>query len=233
MNTESTNEPVEPSDEGKNPADQKSTDQKSTDRASTGQAVSAQSSAVQSEQAEPSEGQSSEGQSSEIQSPEIQSPEIQSSVIKSAEVKAPTQHVLSAPPPTRAFAIAAVVTVVGAVFVVLSRAQGWPAAMLVLAVVVTVLGVGLFAAGAYAMTRMRIRGELDAAGYHFRSPDGDSTGDWIDISKVTASESGHRITLVGRDGSKQDVLFPVGNEAPDMERLVDDITTRLVESRRS
>lgn len=148
------------------------------------------------------------------------------------EFKAPTQHTLSGPPPTRAFALAAVVTVIGALFVVLSRAQGWPAAVLVLAVVVTILGVALFGAGAYAMTRMRVRGELDGKGYTFHGPHGSLGGDWLEITKVTASETGHRITFVGKESETQDVIFPVGSEAPDMESLVEDITTRLIESRK-
>lgn len=149
-----------------------------------------------------------------------------------SEAKAPTQHTLSGPPPTRAFALAAVITVIGAIFVVTSRAQGWPAAVLVIAVIVTVLGVALFGVGAYAMSRMRVRGDLDATGYAFHGPHGSLGGDWLEITKVTASETGHRITFVSREGESQDVIFPVGKDAPDMERLVEDITTRLIESRK-
>jgi hypothetical protein len=65
------------------------------------------------------------------------------------------RFVLAAPPPVRALAISAGLVVIGVALLVLTSAYGWPVGILVLAVVLTVVGVAL-ALAALVLTR-RIR----------------------------------------------------------------------------
>lgn len=142
-----------------------------------------------------------------------------------------TVHTLRPQPPVRAFLTAALVSVVGAVLIVLAAAQQWPGGVMALAVVILIAGLALLAAGFWSMWRMRVRAELTPTGYTFRTPAGVRHGTWAETVKVTASESGHRISFHHRDETVDHVLCPVGSEHPAMAVLVEDVTERLKDSR--
>lgn len=142
-----------------------------------------------------------------------------------------TIHVLSPAPPTRALLIAALGSVVGAVLIVLAAANGWSVVVTGVGVLILVLGLALLGLALWTVFRMRVRAELTPGGYTFRTPAGVRHGTWADTVRVTASESGQRITLHARDESVQHVLSPVGSRSPAMQRLVNDLTERLRSSR--
>lgn len=134
-------------------------------------------------------------------------------------------------PPIRAFLLAGIGSILGAVVIVLSRAQGWHGVVTALGVLLLVLGLVLLGGAFYAMTRMQVKAELTPTGYSFRTPAGVRHGTWADTVKVTTSESGRRITFHRRDESLQHVVTPVGSTDSAMRRLTTDITDRLKRSR--
>ncbi|WP_051215605.1 hypothetical protein [Granulicoccus phenolivorans] len=136
-------------------------------------------------------------------------------------------YVLRPAPPIKAFFIAAVLIILGAVFTVTSTAQGWHVVVTVLAVIVLIAGVALAAMAVVAMLRSRVKAELRGDGFHIESANGIIDGRWNDITKATRSESGHRITLVMRDDTERHVLSPVGRENPDMAAFTEDLVARL------
>lgn len=140
-------------------------------------------------------------------------------------------HTLRPEPPIRAFLLAAVVTILGAVLTVLASAQDWAGVVLVLGVMLMVAGLALLAAGIWSVWKMRVQAELTPTGYTFRTPAGVRHGTWAETVKVTASESGRRITFHHRDDTVQHIMAPVGGDNPAMSALVEDLTERLKTSR--
>ncbi|GAB3705687.1 hypothetical protein [Mariniluteicoccus flavus] len=143
-----------------------------------------------------------------------------------------TVHLLRPAPPVRAFLIAAVLSVLGAVVLVASSRNGWPLVVLVLGGVLAAAGVALLAVAVATMVRMRVRAELTPTGYSFRTPAGVRQGTWAETVKVTASDTGHRLSFVHRDESVDHVMTPLGHDDPEMGELVADLTRRLEASRR-
>lgn len=142
-----------------------------------------------------------------------------------------TTYTLRAAPPHRAFLLAAVASLVGAVLLVVSAANDWSVIVTTLGVLILVAGIALFGLALWTMVKMQVRAELTTTGYTFRTPGGVRHGTWAETVKVTASESGRRITFHRRDESAQHVLAPVGSDDPGMIRLVNDVTDRLMRSR--
>lgn len=142
-----------------------------------------------------------------------------------------TVHVLRAAPPTRALLVAALGSVLGAVLLVLSKAQDWSVVVTVLGVIVLVAGLLLGGLAIWTMTKMQVRAELTPRGYLFRTPAGTREGTWAETTKLTASESGRRLTLHRADESVVNVLSPVGSQDPAMKRLIADLTRWLSERR--
>ncbi|OYO01893.1 hypothetical protein [Enemella evansiae] len=140
-------------------------------------------------------------------------------------------HVLRPAPPIRAFGLASVFTVLGAVLLVTAYAQGWSTVLKVLFGIVLVLGLALLGAAIATVVRMRVRAELTPTGYSFRTPAGVRHGTWADTAKVSTSESGHRLSFVDNDDRVQHVISPVGGESPEMSALTAEIVERLESSR--
>jgi hypothetical protein len=140
-------------------------------------------------------------------------------------------HTLRPQPPVRAFLIAAVVSVAGAVLTVVGAANGWPGGVIALWVVILIAGLALLGAGIWSMWRMQVRAELTPTGYTFRTPAGVRHGTWSETTRVTASESGRRISFHHRDETVDHVICPVDANDPTMAELVEDVTSRLKDSR--
>ncbi|MDO5498207.1 MAG: hypothetical protein Q4F67_00840 [Propionibacteriaceae bacterium] len=140
-------------------------------------------------------------------------------------------HVLRPATPTRAFAAAAVGSVLGAVLIVLSATQQWAVVVTILGVLILVAGLALLGLGILTVLRMQVKAELTPKGYTFRTPTGVRHGTWAETVRVTSSESGRRISFHRSDESTQNVITPVGADDPAMVRLVDDLTERLRSSR--
>lgn len=140
-------------------------------------------------------------------------------------------HVLRPPLPARAFLSAALGSVLGAILIVVSRAQGWHVLVTALGVILLVAGLILLGAAVITTLRVRVRAELTPTGYSFRTPAGVRHGTWADAVRVTTSGSGRRLTFHLRDESEQIVLSPVGTDDPAMSRMIQDITAHLKTSR--
>lgn len=140
-------------------------------------------------------------------------------------------HVLRVAPPNRAFLLAAVGSILGALLLVLATANGWSAVVTVLGVLILLAGLALLGLAIWTVMKMQVKAELTPTGYTFRTPGGVRHGTWTETVKVTASESGRRITFHRKDESVQHVLAPVGGNDPAMIRLINDLTDRLMTSR--
>lgn len=129
----------------------------------------------------------------------------------------------------RAFAVAAVLAVVGAIVILVGDQLGWGLAGLVVGLVVIGLGVVLALAGVGAMVRMRVTVEMDDVGFTVIGPDGERSGEWADVMRVTQSTSGRRITFHNRDLSKLHLVSH--SEGVEMARLKAAIAEHLDASR--
>lgn len=142
-------------------------------------------------------------------------------------------HMIRPAPPVRAFLIAAVLAMIGAVLSVTASAQQWPVGLIIFGVIITLLGLLLLGTAAWTMFRMRVRAELTPTGWFFRGPNGVRHGTWANTIKVTASDSGRRISFFGRDETVQNVIFPQDGTVPEMEQLTRDITAHLNRARKN
>lgn len=136
-------------------------------------------------------------------------------------------YILRPAPPIKAFFIAAILIIVGAVLTVTASAQAWHVVVTVLGVIVLVAGVALAVMAVVAMFRSRVKAELSGSGFRITTSNEVIDGRWSDITKATRSESGHRITLQLRDDTERHVLSPVGRENPDMAAFTEDLVARL------
>lgn len=136
------------------------------------------------------------------------------------------RFVLSAPPPVRALAIAAVLVVVGVALLVLTSAYGWPVGVLVLAVVLAVLGVAL-ALSALLLTR-RIRSTVRTTADQISIEHAGTTRSmpWAEIGGVRVV--GHRLVLSAKEGEGQvSVLNPRRRANPTFLALMTEVQQRL------
>lgn len=141
---------------------------------------------------------------------------------------AESTHLMKPRPPVRAFALAALLVVLGAALAVLPDALHWPVALIVLGVVLIVAGLGLLWVAVNAMRTMRVRVVLDDQGFRVEGPGEPRQGSWTDITRVTRSPG--RITLHRRDGGQTHLVVPRGGSA-DLAALGADIVRRLDASR--
>lgn len=140
----------------------------------------------------------------------------------------PTVYLLRPAPLMRAFLIAGVLALVGAVLMVCTNALGWHVIWFILGLLIGLVGLALFGVAVFAMFWQRqVRAELTDSGYAFRTTKRSVEGRWDAVTKVSASDTGHRITFTTRDGHREDVIFPVGNEDRRLRAMVEDLTARL------
>lgn len=132
-------------------------------------------------------------------------------------------HVLNPRPPVRAFGIAAVLVLVGAVLLVVAGST----VLDVLAGLLLVAGLALAAMGAWSMRTMRTFVELNQSGYRIHGPDVDKSGVWSDVTKVTTSAHGSHLTLYHGEVGRTHVICPGGGEDPSMKELVQAVSQHL------
>ena len=136
------------------------------------------------------------------------------------------RFVLAAPPPVRALAISAALVVVGIALLVLTSANGWPVGVLVLAVVLTVLGVAL-ALTALVLTR-RIRSVVSSTvdGLTVEHGSDRRTVRWSEVGEVRVV--GHRLVLNRKEGEGSvSVLNPRMRANPTFLALMTEVQQRL------
>ena len=127
----------------------------------------------------------------------------------------------------RAFAIAAILSLLGAVFLVLSLQNAWHAVVVVLAAVVLALGIALFAMALVSMARLGVRITLTDEGYHVSGTNQEHSGGWADVSKVTQAVHGAHVTIYHGNVRRTHLIFPGGPAQDQMQDVVDAIMERL------
>lgn len=139
---------------------------------------------------------------------------------------ADTSYVIKPQPPVRAFAIAAVLSLLGAALIVAALAVAWHWIAVVAGAVVLAAGLGLLAAGLYSMRAREVTLTLSDDGYALASWRGVEEGRWRDVTRVTQSVDGMHLTIFEGDDVRRHLLFAPGATRPD-ERLLADLTARL------
>ncbi|MDA8440587.1 MAG: hypothetical protein M0Z51_17240 [Propionibacterium sp.] len=140
-----------------------------------------------------------------------------------------TTYVVRPRLPMRAFVLAALLSMVGAVGITLvaatEAAQLWMWASSVL----LLLGVLLLLTALTSLRRLRTYVELGDDGWEVRAPGGTRRGLWRDVSKVTIAANGVRLTLHHADGRRTHIVAPAPTD--EMQAMAVDIAARLDASR--
>lgn len=130
-------------------------------------------------------------------------------------------------PPLRAFAIAAVLSLVGALFLVLALQLEWHVVVAVLAALVLAIGITLFAVSLVAMARLGVRITLTDEGYHVSGTNQEHSGAWADVTKVTQAVDSAHVTIYHGNVRRTHLIFPGGPAQDQMPDVVEAITERL------
>lgn len=135
--------------------------------------------------------------------------------------------VLRPRPPLRAFAIAAILSLVGAVLLVFALQNEWHVVVTLVASVTLVLGIALFAMALVSMARLGVRVTLNDEGYRVSGTNQEHVGKWADVTKVTQAVHGAHITIYHGNVRRTHLIFPGGSAQRHMQDVVDEITERL------
>lgn len=142
-----------------------------------------------------------------------------------------TVYVIPPRPPIRAFAVAAVAALLGAVLLVSSLTWQFPVGLVVVGAVLLGLGVLLVLLAYLSMSWLAVRVQLDDEGYRVTGSPREHSGTWADVSKVTRSEEGSHVTIYHGNVRRTHLLFPAG-DSPLVGQVLDDVLARLQASRR-
>ncbi|RRD45689.1 hypothetical protein [Tessaracoccus sp. OH4464_COT-324] len=133
-------------------------------------------------------------------------------------------------PPLRAFLIAAVASLGGAVLAVVSLENSWTV-VAILAIVVLMAGIALFAAAIVSMSRLGVTIRLDDEGYRISGTRQVHQGKWADVTKVTQTVDAAHITIYHGDVRRTHVIFPGGPAQRKLPEVVEEILSRLAGAR--
>ncbi len=139
---------------------------------------------------------------------------------------AESTHVIKPRPPVRAFVIAAVGSVVGAVLLVLGLGQDLPIAVPVAGGIVLASAVALLLGALLSMRRLAVTLTLDDDGYVLKGPGLEHAGQWSDVSKVTQTAEGSHVTIYHGSVRRTHLLFP-GGDRQQIADVLNDVRARL------
>ncbi|MDO4718029.1 MAG: hypothetical protein Q4B08_10765 [Propionibacteriaceae bacterium] len=139
---------------------------------------------------------------------------------------AATEYVLQPRPPVRAFLLAALITSVSAIMIVVSRMSGWPVVVPILFGVLLVAGTVLASAGFASMKRRQVYVWLDDEGYRIAGNGQERSGAWRQITRLTETTDGRHITIYSTDAETH-LLCPSGTSAPQFRSMLADMARRL------
>ncbi len=138
-----------------------------------------------------------------------------------------TRHVLKPRPPSRGYAIAAVLSLAGAVLIVIAAAQGWANGWIALFAVILAFGIALALTATWSMIRMRLYVDLDAEGYHIHGAGQDRRGSWAKVTKAALTETRSRLTLYHGQVGRTHIVRPGVGDPQEMDDLAADVARRL------
>ena len=139
---------------------------------------------------------------------------------------APTTFLIPPRPPVRAFAIAAVLALVGAVLLVVSLSLSWPIFIAVIGAAVGVTGFALLALALLVMRRSTLVLTMNDDGYAVTGSGKALKGDWLEVNRVTQSRQGGEVTIYHRDNRRAHLVFP-SDDSAQVAAVVADIRSRL------
>lgn len=139
---------------------------------------------------------------------------------------AESTYLIQSRPPVRAFAVAAVVALAGALLLVGSLAWGWHLLVGVIGGIALAAGVALTVIAFLSIRRLAVRLTLDDDGYTVSGSEVDHSGQWRDVSKVTRSKEGAHVTIYHGPVRRTHLLFPAG-DSPQIDEILADVRARL------
>ena len=139
---------------------------------------------------------------------------------------AETTYLIQTRPPVRAFAIAAVATLLGAVLLVAALSSGWHPVVAILSGIVMAGGLVLLAAAFTTMGRNAVQLTFTEDGYRVEGREVNGEGQWLDVTKVTQTQSGSRVTIHHGPNRATYLMFP-GNDPAQVDEVVKDLRERL------
>ena len=133
--------------------------------------------------------------------------------------------------PLRAFVLAAVLSVVGALLAVLAAAQGWHVAVLVVGIVLVVAAVLLVLGSMLSLRTMRTVVELDKDGFRVHGPGVDKHAKWPEVTRVALADEGSRLVFSHGEVERTHLWCPGGASDPEFRALTQDVVKFLDENR--
>ena len=134
-------------------------------------------------------------------------------------------YVVRPRPPVRAFVLAAVLSLIGAASITLAAAERWAQAWMWVSAVVLLAGVLLLVTALASMRRLRTYVDIDDEGWEVRAPGATRRGAWSDVTKVTITTDGSRLSMHHKGGARTHIVAPVPTE--EMQAMASDIAGRL------
>lgn len=135
-------------------------------------------------------------------------------------------HLITPRPPVRALIIAGVDSLLGAVLLVLSLSNSWHWVGVAFGIVLLVAGLGLAALAFAAPSARAARLVIDDEGYRLTSGGQEQQGRWDEVSRVTQSEDGTRVTIHHGPERRNHLVF-VGQPPALVASVLEDIRAQL------
>lgn len=139
---------------------------------------------------------------------------------------AATSYLIQPPPPVRAFAIAAVAALLGALLLVVALSSGWHVAFAVIGGLVLVAGLALTALALHVMRQATLRLTLTADGYTVTGNGTRLEGVWREVSRVTVTKERDRLTIHHHDDRRANLIFPITANSQ-IDDVIADLRERL------
>ena len=137
-----------------------------------------------------------------------------------------TVHVITPRPPVRALVIAAVASLVGAVLLVLALGNDWHPVAVILSALLLAAGLLLAVAAFIAPSRQAVTLTIDDDGYRVNGGGKESSGQWADVSRLTQSADGSRLTIHHGPERRNHLVFQ-GSDPSQIRRVATDIRRQL------
>lgn len=137
-----------------------------------------------------------------------------------------SRYLIKPRPPVRAFFIAAVASVAGAALLVLALTQGWHWVVAVVGGVLIAVGVALAVLAFLAPERQKVQLTFTPDGYRLEGQGSSESGLWEDVTRVTQSVDGRRVTIFSGEEARHHLMFAPGSDV-DIELVLQDLSVRL------
>lgn len=128
--------------------------------------------------------------------------------------------------PFRAFLIAAVASIVGAVLMVLALINAWHIAVVVIAAIILVAGLLLLVVALVAQKTSAAELTLDDEGYTLTSRAGEQWGTWSEVTRITRATDTGQVNIHEGDEKRTRLEFHSVDRAR-IDEILDEMGARL------